>query len=166
MVTLGRADNYKDLRETIVNQDGDPRNVGQKVILLATFCGGPPYMFTRQQGTMAYVRKFDQPDSFITVTTNPKWPEILESLTPGQQPLDRPDLLVRVFLLKIQNFLKILKDGCFGCLEAPVSNFKSVVYRMHICILLWLSHDAKFYLFNCFPHFIWIPCPKTQALSL
>ena len=28
-----RADNYKDLRETILNQDGDPRNVGQKVIL-------------------------------------------------------------------------------------------------------------------------------------
>ncbi|RUS83570.1 hypothetical protein EGW08_008676 [Elysia chlorotica] len=27
-----RADNYKDLRDTIVNQDGDPRNVGQKAI--------------------------------------------------------------------------------------------------------------------------------------
>ena len=35
-----RADNYKDLRKTIVNRDGDPRNVGQKVILPATFCGG------------------------------------------------------------------------------------------------------------------------------
>ena len=29
-----RADSCKDLRETIVNQDEDPRNVGQKVILL------------------------------------------------------------------------------------------------------------------------------------
>ena len=36
-----RADNCKDLRETIVNQHEDPRNVGQKVILPATFCGGP-----------------------------------------------------------------------------------------------------------------------------
>ena len=28
-----RADNCKDLRETIVNQDGDPTNVEQRVIL-------------------------------------------------------------------------------------------------------------------------------------
>ena len=40
-----RADNYKDLWKTIVNQDGDPRNVGQEVILPATFCGEPRYMF-------------------------------------------------------------------------------------------------------------------------
>ena len=32
-----RADNYRNLLETIVNQNGDPRNVGQKVILPATF---------------------------------------------------------------------------------------------------------------------------------
>ena len=53
-----RADNYNYLRETMVNQDGDSRNVGQKVILPATFCGGPRYMFEWQQDAMAYVRKF------------------------------------------------------------------------------------------------------------
>ena len=98
----------------------------------ATFCGGPRYMFERQQDAIAYVRKFGRPDLFTTVTTNPKWPEILESLTPAQQPHDRPDLLVRVFRLNIQNFLKILKDNCFSCLKAPVLNFISVVYSMHI----------------------------------
>ena len=92
-------------------------------------------MFERQQDAMAYIRKFDRPDVFITVARNPKWSEILERLTPRQQPHDRPDLLVRVFRLKIQNLWKILKDGCFGCLEAPVLNFKSVVYRMHIFLL-------------------------------
>ena len=81
---------------------------------------------------MAQVRKFGRLDLFITVTTNPKWPMILESLTPGQQPHDLPDLLVRVFRLKIQNLLKILKYGCFGSLETPVLNSKSVVYRIHI----------------------------------
>ena len=60
-------------------------------------------MFERQQDAMAYVRKFVRPDLFITVTINPNRPEILESLTPRQQPHDRPDLLVRVFRLKIQN---------------------------------------------------------------
>ena len=47
-------------------------------------------MFQRQQDAMTYVRKFGRPDVFITVTRNPKWPEILERLTPRQQPHDRP----------------------------------------------------------------------------
>ena len=51
-------------------------------------------MFERQQDVMAYVRKFDRPDVFITVTTNPKWTGVLESLTTVQLPHDRPDLLV------------------------------------------------------------------------
>ena len=120
-----RADNYKD-------QDGDSRNVGQKVILRATFCGGPRYMFERQQDAMNYVRKVGRAGLLIIVTKNPKWPEILETLTPGKQPHDRPGLLVKVFRVKIQNLLKILKDSCFDCLEAPVLNFKSVVYPMHV----------------------------------
>ena len=33
-----RADSDRDLRETIVNQDEDSRNVGQKVILPVIFC--------------------------------------------------------------------------------------------------------------------------------
>ena len=76
-------------------------NVGQKVILPATFCGVSRYLFERQQDAIAYVRKFNQPDLFITVTTNPKWPEILKRLTPGQLPHDRQDLLMTVFCLKI-----------------------------------------------------------------
>ena len=63
-----KEDSNRDLRETIVNQDEDSRNVGQKVILPATFCGGPRYMFERQQDVMAYVRNFGRPDLFITVT--------------------------------------------------------------------------------------------------
>ena len=54
-------------------------------------------MFESQQDVMAYVRKCVIPDLFRTVTTNPKWPKILESWTPGQQPHERP--------LKIQNLL-------------------------------------------------------------
>ena len=42
-----RADNYRDLRDALYSTDGDPRNVGQRVILPATFTGGPMYMFER-----------------------------------------------------------------------------------------------------------------------
>ena len=91
-----RADCYKDLRDTLLATDGDPRNVGKRVVLPATFHGGPRYMHERQMDAMAYVRKFGRPDLFITMTTNPKWDEITSNLLPGQAPQDRPDLIDRV----------------------------------------------------------------------
>ena len=48
-----RADNYKELHDVIVAGDGVPRNVGQKVVLPATFTGGPRYMYERQQHAMS-----------------------------------------------------------------------------------------------------------------
>ena len=67
-----RPESYRDLRETIVNQDEDSRNIGQKVILPATFCGGQSYMLERQQDAMACVRNFGRPDLFITLTVTKK----------------------------------------------------------------------------------------------
>lgn len=46
--------------------------------------------------SMAICRKYGKPDLFITVTTNPNWPEIKKGLLPGQQASDRPDLISRV----------------------------------------------------------------------
>ena len=42
-----RADNYRDLRHALYSTHRDPRNVGERVILPATFTGGPTYMFER-----------------------------------------------------------------------------------------------------------------------
>lgn len=50
---------------------------------------------------MAIVRAFGKPDLFITFTCNPKWPEILAELEEGQVPNDRPDLIARVFYMKV-----------------------------------------------------------------
>ncbi|CAN0602662.1 unnamed protein product, partial [Ectocarpus sp. 12 AP-2014] len=52
------------------------------------------------------VSKYGKPDYFITFTCNPNWLEIKESLYLGQTASDRPDLVARVFNLK----LKALED--------------------------------------------------------
>lgn len=39
------------------------------------------------------------------LTANPKWPEITDNLAPGQQPNDRPDLIARVFHLKVKQLI-------------------------------------------------------------
>ena len=64
-----------------------------------------------------------KPDLFITFTCNPQWPEILAALQPGQIPADRPDIVARVFKLKLEEFLDdIAKGEIFGELAA----------RMHV----------------------------------
>ena len=38
--TTSRADCYQDLHDVILDSDGDPRNVGRRLILPSTFTGG------------------------------------------------------------------------------------------------------------------------------
>ena len=88
-----RAGNYSKVRDSILREDGNPNQVGQRVVLPATYTGGPRYMFERQSDAMAYVRRMGRADLFITFTTNPKWTEIIENLLAGQDPQDRPDIV-------------------------------------------------------------------------
>ena len=72
-------------------------------------------MDEHQQDAMTYVRKYGHPDLFITTTTNPNWPEIKDNLLFGQDPQDCPDIVARVFKLKVQKLLEMLKsDIVFG----------------------------------------------------
>ena len=64
---------------------------------------------------MATVRVFGKPTLFVTITCNPRWPEIANALLPGQKPEDRPDIVARVFHMKLERIMKDLtKDGIFG----------------------------------------------------
>ena len=74
------VDSYHELRDSVLPRDADPQNAGQRVILPSTFTGGPRYMHERQMDAMTYVRTYGRPDLFITMTTNPRWPEITDNL--------------------------------------------------------------------------------------
>ena len=105
------ADCCRDLRDAVIDGDGDPNNVGCRIILPSTFTGGPCYMHGRQQDAMTYVRKYSPPDLFIAMTCNPNWPEIKDNLLPGQKPEDGPDLVAQVFHLKLKKMLEMLKSN-------------------------------------------------------
>jgi len=49
------------------------------------------------QNAMAICRYFHKPDLFLTMTANPKWPEIIYSLFPGQTATDCPNIVLQVF---------------------------------------------------------------------
>ena len=75
---------------------------------------------------------------FITTTTNPNWPEIKSILLPGQDPQDRPDIVARVFRLKVQKLLEMLKsEMVFGKAQAWLRGLP------HCHLLLWLLAEHR-----------------------
>ena len=102
-------------------------------------------MHERQQDAMTYVRKYGHPDLFITTTTNPNWPEIKDNLLPGQDPHDRPDIVDRVFRLKVQKLLQMLKsEMVFGKPQAWLYSIECQKRGLPHChLLLWLIAEHR-----------------------
>ncbi|XP_077137872.1 LOW QUALITY PROTEIN: uncharacterized protein LOC143804010 [Ranitomeya variabilis] len=105
--TTVRAEEYDVLQQFVTNHNFMDIHIlpGKKVILPSTFQGSPRNMAQNYQDAMAMVRKYGKPDLFVTVTCNPKWKEIKDNLLPNQQPCDRPDLVARVFNMKLKLLL-------------------------------------------------------------
>jgi Helitron helicase-like domain at N-terminus len=75
-------------------------------------------MYQLYQDSMVIVRTCGKPDLFITMTCNPKWLEIVEALLLLGRvgPQDRPDVVARVFKLKLNDSLlhDLYKSHVFG----------------------------------------------------
>jgi hypothetical protein len=117
-----RADSYNNIKAAIYeDQCSDPSQIGKKIILPSTFSGGPRHMTQLFQDAMACMRVHGKPDLFITFTANPKWPEIINELAAGQEPNDRPDLISRVFKIKLKELIDdILVRHVFGIVNAHI----------------------------------------------
>ncbi|XP_065664462.1 uncharacterized protein LOC136086119 [Hydra vulgaris] len=101
-----RSEQYDPLHEH-VNNLGNDHNVrpGRVVVLPSTYVRSPRALKEIFEDAVAIIKKYGKPDLFITFTCNPKWREITEYLYPGQTANDRPDLVIRVFKLKLNNLL-------------------------------------------------------------
>lgn len=96
---------------------GEPNceGLGRRIVLPATFTGSPRQMNQFHHNAIAIVQKEGKPSLFVTMTCNPRWPEIENALLPGQRSHDRPDLVVRVFHLKLNALLDdMTKHSIFG----------------------------------------------------
>ncbi|CAF2777345.1 unnamed protein product [Rotaria sp. Silwood2] len=117
-----RVESYKGLLDHVNNIGRDnTARVGNIFILPSTFVGGLRFMSKLYQDNMEMIRKFGRSDLFIAFTCNPKWEAIKSELKPFQNPSDRPDLVTRVFRLKLKEFLDdIVKRKLFGEILAYV----------------------------------------------
>jgi len=121
---------------------------------------------------MACCRVMGKPTLFVTMTTNPKWAEIQENLLPGQTAINRPDIVSRVFALKLKQLLHDLDVGkFFGAIDAMVH---VVEYQKrglpHAHILLILKVDDKPRCADDYDAIVCAedlhPCLESQSLSL
>ena len=115
-----RAESYKVFQDAMMNDpQKDPKNIGQAYILPKEFVGGPRYMQGKHLDGMTYVYEYGSADLFLTMTTNPKWEEILEALDEGEEAHDRHDIVARVFHAKLKKLIVLLKDAeIFGKVKA------------------------------------------------
>ena len=142
-----RAHLYRGVQDAVARGDTNTASLGQRIILPSTFIGGPRHMHQLYQDAMAIVRKHGKPDLFITMTCNPGWPEIKQELLNGQTPLDRPDLVARVFKLKLDSLRHdILHNEIFGRVTAAIHVIewqKRGLPHAHILVILAPEHKPR-----------------------
>ena len=145
---LLRAEVYQGLADVVLPEDDvDTSNIGRRIVLPSSFVGGPRYMRQLFQDSMAIVRHMGKPSLFITVTCNPDWIEIRNNLEEGQTAQDRPDIVSRVFNLKIKNILDdITKKGVLGLHLAHVYVIefqKRGLPHAHLLLILANHHQIQ-----------------------
>ncbi|XP_053566967.1 uncharacterized protein LOC128656828 [Bombina bombina] len=123
---------------------------GKAVILPSSFQGSPRNMAQNYHDALAIVRKYGKQDYLITMTCNPKWPEIVDNLLEGQAVEFRSDLVARIFNLKLNSLLHdILNKHVLGspCAKVHVIEFqKRGLPHAHILLILKAEdkpNDAK-----------------------
>ncbi|GJW48610.1 hypothetical protein Tco_0080256 [Tanacetum coccineum] len=141
-----RCDTYSNIRQSVVEGNTDPTLLGKPVMLSSSFTGRPRYMKQNYMDAMALCIWYGCPDLFITITCNPNWPEIARYMEAHNlSATDRPDVMSRVFKMKLDQLMKDLKDlRLFGRTQAVVYTVefqKRGLPHAHIC--LFLHKDDK-----------------------
>ena len=117
--------------------DRDGSDVGSRVILPASFTGGPRYMYSHYLDALAICRVHGNPYFFVTFTCNVKWTEIEAYMDafPELPVGDRPEIGDRMFERKIHSLLKYISD------EQPFGIISAGMFFTFYCTLTYIGHS-------------------------
>ncbi|XP_031091157.1 uncharacterized protein LOC115996159 [Ipomoea triloba] len=142
-----RCEAYKGLSDALTRGEVEPSSKGKRIILPSSFTSGARYMIQNYQDVMAICRFVGYPNLFITFTCNPKWPEIQRFMEKRNLKVeDRPDIVCRVFKMKLDVLIKDLKKGkIFGHVKAVVYTIEFQKRGLpHAHILLFLERREEY----------------------
>lgn len=113
--TTLRNELYSHICDYLKAGAGDSSNIGKSFILPAGFVGSKRYMQQNFQDALAVCRHIGHPDLFLTMTCNSMWDEIQQmmKLIHGGTPQNNPDIIARVFRLKLNQLLDDIKKKSF-----------------------------------------------------
>ncbi|XP_071709076.1 uncharacterized protein [Rutidosis leptorrhynchoides] len=140
-------DLYNNICDAVTRGDTRASSIGKRIVLPSSHTGSPRYMIQNYQDAMALCREYDNPDLFITFTSNPRWPEIDGMLCyiEGQKAPDRPDIVTRLFKQKLDELMRdIMKAHIFGKCQAATYIIEFQKRGLpHVHMLIWLTHEYK-----------------------
>ncbi|XP_021996112.1 uncharacterized protein LOC110893307 [Helianthus annuus] len=136
-----RSESFQNIQNANNSGKKDMSKIGTRIFIPSSFTGGSRYMMQNYLDAMSLCKWFGYPDFFITITCNPKWPEVERFLKDTTiRPEDRPDILCRIFKMKLDSLTKDLKEGNL------LGRVNSVVYTVefqkrglphaHICVFM------------------------------
>ena len=142
-----RSEIYQGIQDAITKGDTDANAIGKRIILPSSHTGSPRYMIQNYQDAMAICRQYRNPNLFITFMCNPKWLEIIRALAliNGQQSEDRPDIINRIFKMKLNYFLSTIKSG--KIFRTIIADLYVIEFQKrglpHCHFLFWLHPNHK-----------------------
>ncbi|XP_044395480.1 uncharacterized protein [Triticum aestivum] len=142
-----RTELYDGLQDALRKGDTLTEQVGRRIVLPASFTGSPRNIEQNYQDAMAICRWAGHPDLFVTFTCNPNWPEIQLMLNEAgnQKPAERPDIAVRVFMIKLKELMFDIKSKQqFGKTKAIIFTIEFQKRGLpHAHILIFLDGKEK-----------------------
>ncbi|XP_022031962.1 uncharacterized protein LOC110933028 [Helianthus annuus] len=142
-----RSEFLRGIHDAFSKGDTEGREVGKRIILPSSFTGGPRYMYKHYQDALVICRVHGNPQYFITFTCSVKWPEIKRYLNRigGANSQDRPDIIARVFQMKVEALVKFLKTHeTFGKVAADLYTIEFQKRGLPHChMLLWVTPECK-----------------------
>jgi hypothetical protein len=140
-----RTDKLNAVKEAYRGGKRTGDQIGKVKRMNRLFVGGRKWYHDHYLKSMAIVRDRGPGDLMITMTCNPKWDEIQKQLYPGQTAMDRPDIVAKVFKLKLDALLADLWTGrAFGRAVAYVHVIEFQKRGLpHAHIILWLHKNDK-----------------------
>ena len=100
---MNLADEFSESSEDEedADEERDPIAVGIPVVAGQVGLEFDGAWFDGACNALAVVREFGPPDMMITMTCNPEWPEIVDSIPVGARAMDYPAVCARAFKVRL-----------------------------------------------------------------
>ena len=107
----------------------NPDESTNEIYLSGSNHGSPRHMDGLVKNALVLVSEYGCPHGFLTLTCNPKWPEILSQLLTGQTAFDRPDITAQVFKARLDKMKANIRNGKYFCGSKFTYTFHVIEYQ-------------------------------------